>query len=151
MLASRLARLTAASAAAGLLLTSCLASPPDRADWRDETARAVGDVAGQLATVKLVLAQEQEGRLLPHYAVGVVVAAEEAAGSSADQVGSGQPPRSERARYDAVVAALEEAEGVLAAARIALADGDHAAYPELVEQLGRQGDRLARVETELGG
>ena len=144
MLASRLARLTAASAAAGLLLTSCLASPPDRADWRDETARAVGDVAGQLATVKLVLAQEQEGRLLPHYAVGVVVAAEEAAGSSADQVGSGQPPRSERARYDAVVAALEEAEGVLA-------DGDHAAYPELVEQLGRQGDRLARVETELGG
>jgi hypothetical protein len=56
-----------------------------------------------------------------------------------------------RTRYDEVVAALDEAEGVLAEARIALADGDRAAYPGLVERLGKQGDRLDRLERELGG
>jgi hypothetical protein len=45
---------TAASAVAGLLLTSCLASTPDRADWREDTGRAVGDVAAEVSTVELV-------------------------------------------------------------------------------------------------
>jgi vacuolar-type H+-ATPase subunit D/Vma8 len=131
------------------VLTACVPSAPSAESWREDARQAVSDVAGELATTQLALEQESADRLVGAYAVVVVVEAEELAGAAVSGFESEQPPKSEQRRYDAVTKALDRAAGLITDARIAVADGDEAAYDELVRQLDRAGRRLDRLERAL--
>jgi hypothetical protein len=131
------------------LLSACVPSAPSAEDWRKDARQAVSDVAGELATTQLVLEQESADRLVGGYAVVVVVAAEELAGTAATGFESEQPPGIEQERYDSVTGQLDQATGLITDARIAVADGDEAAYADLVRQLERSGRRLDRLERTL--
>lgn len=131
------------------LLSSCVPSAPSAESWREDARQAVSDVAGEMATTQLVLEQHSADRLVAGYAVVVVVEAEELAGAAVTSFESEQPPKGEQRRYDAVTKALDRATGLITDARIAVADGDEAAYDELVRQLERAGRRLDRLEKEL--
>lgn len=131
------------------LFTACVPSAPEPESWRDDPAQAVSGVASEVATTQLALQQEGADRLLDGYAVVVVVEAEELAGDAVTEFESEQPPEVERRRYDTVTKALDNAIGLITAARIAVADGDEAAYDQLVRQLERAGQRLDRLEQAL--
>jgi ABC-type uncharacterized transport system auxiliary subunit len=131
------------------LLAGCVPSAPEPESWRDDARQAVSDVAGEVATTQLALEQERADRLLGGYAVVVVVEAEKLAGDAATSFESEQPPKAEQKRHDTVSKALDEATGLITDARIAVADGDEAAYDDLVRQLDRAGRRLDRLEQRL--
>jgi hypothetical protein len=131
------------------LLGACVPSAPSPQAWREDARRAVSDVAEEVATTQLALEQERSGRLLGGYAVVVVVQSEELAGTAASGLESEQPPKVEQDRYDVVTKAVDDATGLITDARIAVADGDEAAYPDLVRQLEKTARELERLEKSL--
>ena len=134
-----------------IILTGCtVPAAPDRAAWRSQAAQALEDTASDVATVELVLRQERQDRLPGKYAVVVAVDSEESAGKSGEAFTSLQPPPGQRAAYDRVGQLLDDAQGLLSEARIALADGATGDYPPLIARLARLGDRLERVQGRFG-
>lgn len=133
-----------------LLGTACsVPSEPSPADWRAAAIQALEDVAGQLGTVELVLAQEQDDKLLGRYAVVVASEAEEAAGTSAESLTSQQPPAGTRQRFGTVSGALDEATSLLTEARVALVDDDRAKYSSLRRRITRLQQRLDEIRGRL--
>lgn len=131
-----------------MLLAACVPATPGTDEWREDARHALGDVAGQLATVALAL--ENDDRLVGGYAKVVVADAEESAGRSADGFEQQQPPAGHRKEFDKVSAALDKGLSLLTDARIAVVDGDTAAYDRLATRLYRLQARLQRLEDKLG-
>jgi len=139
-------------AAVGLVLgltTACAPGTPDGDSWRIDAQRAVSDAAGQVHTAELALRLHGQGRVFDRYLQTVLVDAEEGVGTAGDAIGSRQPPRPERERYDTVTGQLDEAAGLVATARIAVVDGETARYDALADRLADAGAALLRLEDDL--
>jgi len=134
----------------GLAGCGLVPSRPEADDWVASARQSLDDTASEVATVGLVVEQEQQDRLPASYAAVVAARSEAAAGTAADGITAQQPPDSKRQEYDAVAAALGDAADLVAEARIALVDHDTAAYRRLAERLSRMERRLAQLATSVG-
>jgi DNA primase len=141
---------------AGLLtlcggLSGCVVVPdtPDAGDWDRLAAQAVEDNASEVATVRLVLREQQRERLLGRYGVVTAVAAEEAAAKATDSVTTVQPPPARRQADQRVADLLARAGDLVTEARVALVDGDASAFPRLVDDLAEVHDQLQREHARL--
>jgi len=142
-------RVAAALVATIGLTTGCAPGTPDGDSWRIDAQRAVSDAAAQVHTVELALRLQGQGRVFDRYLQTVLVDAERAVGTAGDAIGSEQPPRPERERYDTVTGQLDEAAGLVATTRIAVVDRETDRYDALADRLGDAGDALLRLEDDL--
>jgi hypothetical protein len=129
----------------------CVVVPdtPDAGDWDRLAAQAVEDNASEVATVRLVLRQQQRERLLGRYGVVAAVAAEEAAAKATDSVTTVQPPPARRQADQRVADLLARAGDLVTEARVALVDGDASSFPRLVDDLAEVHDQLQREHARL--
>jgi len=131
------------------VLTGCVPATPDEDTWRYDARQAVSDVSSEVRTVALVLRHDAAGRFLGGYAAVTAANAEEAAGKAGDTLAAKQPPAAEEGRYATVTDLLDKATGLLAEARIAVAEGNRSAYQGLLDQLDAVAGQLDRLEREL--
>ncbi len=132
-----------------LTLTACAPGTPDEDSWRGDATRAVGDVASAVQTVRLGLTLARRDRVPHAYLQTVVVDAETNGGLSAQNLSAVQPPAVERRRASDVSDSLQGATNLLTEARIAVVDGDEAAYADLVGELTKAADDLGALADAL--
>jgi hypothetical protein len=144
-------RVCATLLASALLLTgtACAPGTPDADSWRADAKRAVGDVLSAVQTARLGLAQARAGRLTHAYLQTVLVDAERNGGMSAQKLSSVQPPDVERRRSADVTDELDQANGVLTDARIAVVAHDTGTYAEAQDRLANVADDLNILEAAL--
>ena len=144
-------RSLAASSVAVILATAagCAPGTPDDDSWRIDAQRAVSDASSAVQTAELALRQHARGRVFDRYLQAVLVDAEEGVGKANDAIGSKQPPRAERERYDAVTGQLDEAAGLVSTARIAVVDRETGRYEALADRLASAADALQKLQDEL--
>ena len=70
-------------------------------------------------------------------------------GTAGDAIGSKQPPRAERERYDTVTGQLDEAAGLVSTTRIAVVDRETDRYDALADRLAEAADALQKLEDDL--
>ena len=80
----------------------------------------------------------------------MLVDAEEGVGKAGDAIGSKQPPRAERERYDTVTGQIDEAAGLVSTARIAVVDRRDRAVRRPGRPAGRRpAEALQKLEDDL--
>jgi hypothetical protein len=136
-------------ALAMLLNSACAPKSPDPPVWTDQARHAITDVQGEVATVELVLRQQQSDKLPQNYQQVVVLGSEEAIGTTAESFSSVQPPPGEDARYKQVTSVLSDASDVVAETRIAVVREDTGEYGRLLRDLGKVSDDLSKELEEL--
>ena len=119
-----------------LLLSGCTVKEPDAGEWRDLARQTLDDVASEVATAELVLAQLDRGKLPSAYGETVLAEAEKAAGMAEESLSSVQAPPGLRARSDEVLALVGRAVDAVQAARETVVAGVFHT-PELVRELNR--------------
>ena len=130
-------------------LTACAPGTPDGDSWRIDAQRAVSDAAVQVHTAELALRLHDRGRVFDRYLQTVLVDAERGVATAGDAVGSAQPPRAERERYDSVTGQIDEAAGLVATVRIAVVDRETGRYDALADRLADAASALVHLEEEL--
>jgi hypothetical protein len=134
----------------GALMTSgCAPGTPDGDSWRIDAQRAVSDAASAVHSAELALRLHGDDKLFDRYLQTVLVDAEEGAGKAGQTIGSKQPPRAERERYDTVTGQLDEAASLLSTARIAVVDRETSRYDALADRLADAAEALSRLEDDL--
>jgi hypothetical protein len=131
------------------LTTACAPGTPDGDSWRIDAQRSVSDAAAQVHTAELALRLHGQGRVFDRYLQTVLLDAEKGVGTASDAIGSKQPPRAERERYDTVTGQLDEAAGLVATTRIAVVDRETDRYDALADRLADAGDALLQLEDDL--
>jgi hypothetical protein len=144
-----LARVAGPLVLAVVLTAGCAPGTPDDDSWRIDAQRAVGDAASAVLTAELALRQHERGRVFDRYLQTVLVEAEKGVGTAGDSLGSEQPPRDERDRYDTVTGQLDEAASLVATTRIAVVDRETDRYAALADRLAKAGKALQQLEQEL--
>lgn len=129
------------------LMSGCAPGTPNAESWRFDAIKAVGDVSSSVATVQLALDHDHD--IFAPYVKAASVEAEDAAGKAAQKISALQPPAGYRTPYDTVTSTLDDADSLLAAARIAVVQHDRAAYPKLRQQLSKMADRLTKLEGRI--
>jgi hypothetical protein len=130
-----------------LTLAACAPGTPDADSWHQDAERATGDAASAVSTMALVI--EERERIPANYLQVAAVDSEEAADTAAQSLSTVQPPDSLRDRHEEVTAALDEAAGLVAEARIAVVRHDTASYDALRTELGDVADQLSGLESDL--
>lgn len=146
-------RRAAAVAVAVLLLLATGCTRPselDVADWRSTAQQSLESAASEVATVRLVLQQQEKGQLVGRTAIVAATYSEEAMGSAQDSILTQQPPKGIRAEYDDVSSVLGDAGDLVTEARVALVDQDEEDYAPLAERLQKMQKRLDEVRSSLG-
>jgi hypothetical protein len=127
----------------------CAPGTPDSDSWRIDAQRAVGDASSEVQTAELALRQHGRGRVFDNYLQTVLVDAEAGVGKAGDAIGSRQPPREERERYDTVTGQIDEAAGLVSTARIAVVDHETSRYDALADRLASAAEALQKLEDDL--
>jgi len=131
------------------LMTSCAPGTPDGDSWRIDAQRAVSDASSAVQSAELALRQSDRGRVFDRYLQTVLVEAEKGVGKAGETIGSRQPPRAERERYDTVTGQIDEAASLVSTARIAVVDRETDRYPSLADRLSAAADALLKLEEDL--
>ena len=132
-----------------LLMSACAPSTPDVDAWRTNAQHALSDGASAVHAAEVALRLRTRDRIYAPYLPTVLVDAEEAIGVAGDTIGTQQPPRAERAWYDAVTGELEKASSLVATARIAVVDGETRRYAALTDRLADAASALQGLEEDL--
>jgi hypothetical protein len=132
-----------------LALCGCAPGTPDEDSWRFDATRAVGDVASAVQTAQLALDQARHDRVPHAYLQTVLVDAEKNGGMAAQKITSVQPPDVEIRRSSDVGDRLDQANGLLTDARIAVVAHDTGQYADLVGQLKKTAADLQSLEAAL--
>ena len=141
---------SAASILVWLALTvGCAPGTPDGDSWRIDAQRAVGDASSAVQSAELALRQSADGRVFDRYLQTVLVEAEQGVGKAGETIGSRQPPRAERERYETVTGQIDEAAGLVSTARIAVVDRETDRYESLADRLSAAADALQKLEDDL--
>jgi hypothetical protein len=120
-----------------LLLTSaCTVKEPDAGEWRDLARQTLDDIASEVATAELTLAQLDRGKLPAAYGETVLAESEEAASIAEESLSSVQPPPGLGARADQVLGLIGRAIDAVQATREAVVAGRFH-DPELLHKLDR--------------
>ncbi len=130
-------------------LTACAPGTPDDDSWRIDAQRAVSDAASAVHTAELALRLREDDRVFDRYLQTVLVDAEAGVSRAGDMIGSKQPPRGERERYDTVTGQLDEAASLVSTARIAVVDRETDRYPALADRLADAASALQDLEDDL--
>jgi hypothetical protein len=137
------------AAAVAASTVGCAPGTPDGDSWRIDAQRAVSDASSAVQTAELALRQHGRGRVFDRYLQTVLVEAEAGVGKASEAIGSRQPPRAERERYDAVTGQIDEAAGLVSTARIAVVDRETDRYDALADRLASAADALKKLQDEL--
>jgi hypothetical protein len=136
--------------AASLTVTAgCAPGTPDGDSWRIDAQRSVSDASSAVHTAELALRQNRDGRVFDRYLQTVLVEAEKGVGKAGEVIGSKQPPRAERDRYDTVTGQIDAAASLVSTARIAVVDRETDRYDALADRLASAGAALLRLEDDL--
>ena len=127
----------------------CAPGTPDGDSWRIDAQRAVSDASSEVHAVELALRLNGRDRVFDRYLQTVCVEAEKGVGTAGDAIGSRQPPRRERERYDAVTGQIDEAAGLVSTARIAVVDRETDRYVALADRLASAAAALQKLEDDL--
>jgi hypothetical protein len=130
-------------------LTACAPGTPDGDSWRIDAQRSVSDAASAVRTAELALRLHEDDRIFDRYLQTVLVDAEEAVSKAGDTIGSKQPPRAERERYDTVTGQLDEAASLVSTTRIAVVDRETDRYASLADRLADAASALQGLEDDL--
>ena len=135
------------AAAFGIVLLggACAPKSPDPAVWTDQARHAVTGVQGEVATMQLVLRQQQADKLPQNYQQVVAVDSEEAVGTTTESFTSVQPPSGEDEQYAEISSVLSDASDVVTDVRIAIVREDTRAYPKLLRELTKVSDDLSKA------
>jgi broad specificity phosphatase PhoE len=137
------------AAAVAATTVGCAPGTPDGDSWRIDAQRAVSDASSAVQTAELALRQHGRGRVFDRYLQTVLGDAEKGVGKASEAIGSKQPPRAERERYDAVTGQLDEAAGLVSTARIAVVDRETDRYDALADRLASAADALQKLQDDL--
>jgi hypothetical protein len=129
--------------------TSCAPGTPDGDSWRIDAQRAVSDAASAVHSAELALRLHDDDKIFDRYLQTVLVDAEEGAGKASETIGSKQPPRAERERYDTVTGQLDEAASLLSTTRIAVVGRETERYDALADRLAAAAEALSQLEDDL--
>jgi hypothetical protein len=132
-----------------LALCGCAPGTPDEDSWRYDATRAVGDVASAVQTAQLALDQSRQNRLPHAYLQTLLVDAEKNGGLAAQKISSVQPPHVEVRRAGDVRDRLDQANGLLTDARIAVVAHDTGQYADLAARLEKVAGDLQSLEAAL--
>jgi hypothetical protein len=132
-----------------LALCGCAPGTPHEDSWRYDATRAVGDVASAVQTAQLALEQSRRDHLPHAYLQTVLVDAEKNGGMAAQKITSVQPPDVEIRRAGDVGDRLDQANGLLTDARIAVVAHDTGQYADLAAQLRKVAGNLQTLEAAL--
>lgn len=124
-------------------------SEPSPTDWRTAARQSLDDVSSEVATVRLVLVQAEQDRLVGRYSTTAVTTAEEALGKAEDTLTTQQPPPGLDRDFEAVSTALGDAGDLVTEARIAVVRSTTSEYAGLVRRLDAMGTRLDRLRSSL--
>ena len=138
---------------AGLVLsvsaTACAPGTPDGDSWRIDAQRSVADAASAVHAAELALRLHGDDKVFDHYLQTVLVEAEKGVGAAGDAIGSKQPPRAERERYDVVTGQIDEASSLVATVRIAVVDRETDRYAALADRLDQAAAALQKLQGDL--
>jgi hypothetical protein len=132
-----------------LLLTGCGAQTPSPPDYRTQTELTLSTALSSVATVQLAVEQLHAGNLMSSYAEVMVTSSVDALDSQASSYTSLDPPRTSQALFDKASSILDEAEGLLVEARIAVSRNDTGTYAGLAGKLRKLADDLDRLDQRL--
>ncbi len=127
----------------------CAPGTPDGDSWRIDAQRAVGDASSAVRTAELALREHGRGHVFDRYLQTVLVDAEDGVSMAGDAIGSRQPPRKERERYETVTGQIDEAAGLVSTARIAVVDRETSRYDALADRLADAAEALQKLEDDL--
>jgi hypothetical protein len=144
-----LVRRALAAILAAAVLAGCAPQSPDHSSWSDQARLALEDTASEVATVKLLLELEDQGKVPGKYQQVVAQDSEAAVGATMARFGGEQPVPADDQMYAHVTGLISDASDVLAQARIAIVRRDDDAYPDLIRQLGGLQERLTRSQDRL--
>lgn len=138
------------SAVLALILTGCgMSLPADEQTWTETSLQAVEDMAGNVATSRVALEQEQQDRFVGRAALVLTQDAEKAGGSVVSGYTAAQPPAARTADFRDLAALLGEAGTALTDARVAVAAGRTADYAALEARLTQIGGQLEAAAEPL--
>jgi len=132
-----------------VLVTACSPQTPDHESWTDSALQAIDDSHSEVATAGMLLRLARDDRVTRAYEKGLVLDAEEAAGTIAESFGAKQPPRQDEENYRLVTTALSDAADLLADVRIAVERGETSEYPDLLGGLQKMADDLDSARHQL--
>jgi hypothetical protein len=131
------------------LSTACAPGTPDGDSWRIDAQRAVSDASSAVQTAELALREHGRGHVFDRYLQTVLVESEAGVSKAGAAIGTRQPPRAERERYQTVTGQIDEAAGLVATARIAVVDRETDRYAGLADRLSQAAEALKRLEEDL--
>jgi hypothetical protein len=146
---SRRRVVTAALVVTLQVAAGCAPGTPDGDSWRIDAQRSVSDAASAVHTAELALQMHADDRVFDDYLQTVLVDAETSIGAAGNSIGSEQPPRAERDRYDTVTGQIDAAADLVTTTRIAVVDGETDRYDALAERLADAASALSRLEDDL--
>jgi len=132
-----------------LTAVGCAPGTPDGDSWRIDAQRAVADASTAVQTAELALRLHGHDRIFDRYLQTVLVEAEKGIGTASTAIGSKQPPRAERERYDTVTGQIGEAASLISTTRIAVVDRETSRYDALADRLADAAAALSRLEDDL--
>jgi hypothetical protein len=130
-------------------MASCAPGTPDDDSWRIDAQRSVSDASSAVRTAELALRLHGDDRIFDRYLQTVLVDSEEGVSKAGDMIGSKQPPRGERERYQTVTGQIDEAGSLVSTARIAVVDRETGRYDALADRLADAAHALNTLEDEL--
>ena len=139
-------RLAAALVAAVLLLAGCVPASPDVDTFDDKAMRTAGAAVSEVRTVERLLSLLHGGRMLRAAAVAQLRHSEDGLGTAAKAFTELNPPPARDGRADRLGALLDDAETLVADARVAVERRAAGDYPDLAKQLEALAMKLEALE-----
>lgn len=132
-----------------MLLGGCVLSAPSAADFEQDAAQALDDLASAVATVKIVLEQHRTERMFAASTVVMLTESEEAGEKAVQDLAALQPPAGLHETYGQITAALQDGADLLTEVRIAAVAVDTAALQQLSAELANKRAELSDLSEHL--
>lgn len=132
-----------------LLLAGCIPASPDVDTYEDKAARTAGAAVSEIRTVERLLTLLYEQRMLRPTAVTQLRYSEDGLGMATDDFTELNAPPARDRLADRLGTLLDEAEHLVAEARVALKRQDAEAYRNIAGRLQGTAKDLERIEARI--
>jgi hypothetical protein len=140
---------TVVSALCGGLLAGCgtlAGAPGSESGWRSDTDQALGAALSGLGTVRLVLENQERGRLTGPYVAVAVRDAGTVLATETSSYRSAQPPAARVVDHAAAVAEIDHTASLLSRAAVVASASDRAAREQVLRAVTRQYEEVERLQ-----
>jgi hypothetical protein len=135
-----------ALALTGLLLSACVPASPDADTYDDKAAQTLGAAISETRTAQRLLETLDSGRMLLPTAAAQMRSSESSLGTATTAFTELNPPPARDHLNSRVSTLLDDASGLVADARIAIAREQERDYSSIADDLAKLADKLERLE-----